>query len=154
MTETSAYVQWFRQSSPYINAHRGKTFVVMFEGAAIEHENFATLVQDLALLNSLGVQLVLVHGARPQIDQALQALNIESKFHNDLRITDKAALTAVKAAIGMVKAEVESCLSIGLPNSPMHGARIRVISGNFVTAKPLGVIDGVDFSAHRRCAPH
>ncbi|MEN9465037.1 MAG: hypothetical protein RL217_1218 [Pseudomonadota bacterium] len=145
MTETSAYVQWFRQSSPYINAHRGKTFVVMFEGAAIEHENFATLVQDLALLNSLGVQLVLVHGARPQIDQALQALNIESKFHNDLRITDKAALTAVKAAIGMVKAEIESCLSIGLPNSPMHGARIRVISGNFVTAKPLGVIDGIDF---------
>ncbi|MFY9179678.1 MAG: amino-acid N-acetyltransferase, partial [Venatoribacter sp.] len=98
MTETSDYVQWFRQSSPYINAHRGKTFVIMFEGAAIAHENFATLVQDIALLNSLGVQLVLVHGARPQIDNALKALNVESKFHNDLRITDNAALTAVKAA--------------------------------------------------------
>ena len=143
--DTTAYVQWFRQSSPYINAHRGKTFVIMLEGDAIEHENFPTVVQDIALLNSLGVQLVLVHGARPQIDAALQLLNIESRFHNDLRITDAAALNAVKAAVGMVKADVESRLSVGLPNSPMHGARIRVVSGNFVTAKPLGVIDGVDF---------
>lgn len=142
---TSDYVQWFRQSSPYINAHRGKTFVIMFEGAAIEHPNFTTVIQDLALLNSLGVQLVLVHGARMQIDNALDKLNITSHFHNDLRITDTAALTAVKAAIGMVKADIESKLSIGLPNSPMHGARIRVVSGNFVSAKPLGVIDGVDF---------
>lgn len=143
--DTTAYVQWFRQSSPYINAHRGKTFVIMLEGDAIEHENFPTVVQDIALLNSLGVQLVLVHGARPQIDAALQLLHIESRFHNDLRITDAAALNAVKAAVGMVKADVESRLSVGLPNSPMHGARIRVVSGNFVTAKPLGVIDGVDF---------
>lgn len=142
---TTQYVQWFRQASPYINAHRGKTFVIMFEGDAIWHPNFNTIVQDIALLNSLGVQLVLVHGARPQIDAALQKLNIESKFHNDLRITDGPALTAVKAAIGMVKADIESRLSIGLPNSPMHGARIRVVSGNFVSAKPLGVIDGVDF---------
>lgn len=143
--DTTAYVQWFRQASPYINAHRDKTFVVMFEGDAIWHPNFTHLVQDIALLNSLGVRLVLVHGARPQIDAALQKLNIESKFHNDLRITDAPALTAVKAAIGMVKADIESRLSIGLPNSPMHGARIRVVSGNFVTAKPLGVIDGVDY---------
>lgn len=143
--DTTAYVQWFRQASPYINAHRDKTFVIMLEGDAIWHENFTHLVQDIALLNSLGVRLVLVHGARPQIDAALQKLNIESKFYNDLRITDAAALTAVKAAIGMVKADIESRLSIGLPNSPMHGARIRVVSGNFVTAKPLGVIDGVDF---------
>ena len=143
--DTTSYVQWFRQASPYINAHRDKTFVIMLEGDAILHENFTHLVQDLALLNSLGVRLVLVHGARPQIDAALRKLNIESKFHNDLRITDAAALTAVKAAIGLVKADIESRLSIGLPNSPMHGARIRVVSGNFVTAKPLGVIDGVDF---------
>ncbi|WP_430460858.1 amino-acid N-acetyltransferase [Thalassolituus sp. LLYu03] len=139
------YVKWFRHSSPYINAHRGKTFVVMLEGDAIEHDNFNNVVQDIALLASLGVQLVLVHGARPQIDSVLKALNIESRFHNDLRITDASALNAVKAAVGMVKADVESRLSVGLPNSPMHGARIRVVSGNFVTAKPMGVIDGVDF---------
>lgn len=145
MTDTTAYVQWFRQSSPYINAHRGKTFVIMFDGDALMHPNFDTLVQDMALLNSLGVKLVLVHGARPQIDAVLKRLDITSQFHNDLRITDGEALRAVKAAVGMVKADVESRLSVGVPGSPMHGARIRVVSGNFVTAKPFGVINGVDY---------
>lgn len=117
----------------------------MLEGDAIAHENFSHIVQDIALLNSLGVRLVLVHGARPQIDKALNVLNIQSEFHRDLRITDEAALNAVKAAIGIVKSDIEARLSIGLPNTPMHGARIRVVSGNFVTAKPIGVIDGVDY---------
>lgn len=143
--DNSQYVKWFRHSSPYINAHRGKTFVLMLEGDAIADENFANIVQDIALLNSLGVRLVIVHGARPQIDQALNVLNITSRFHADLRITDQAALNAVRAAIGIVKSDIEARLSVGLPNTPMHGARIRVVSGNFVTAKPKGVIDGVDF---------
>lgn len=117
----------------------------MLEGDAIADDNFAHIVQDIALLNSLGVRLVIVHGARPQIDQALNVLNIKSQFHGDLRITDQAALNAVRAAIGIVKSDIEARLSIGLPNTPMHGARIRVVSGNFVTAKPKGVIDGVDF---------
>jgi len=142
---STQYVQWFRQSSPYINAHRGRTFVLMLEGDAIEGQYFSHVVQDLALLNSLGVRLVLVHGARPQIDRSLQLLGQTSAFHQDLRITSESALAAVKAAVGTVKATVESCLSVGLPNSPMHGARMRVVSGNFVTARPLGVIDGVDF---------
>jgi amino-acid N-acetyltransferase len=143
--DNSQYVKWFRHSSPYINAHRGKTFVLMLEGDAIADENFAHIVQDIALLNSLGVRLVIVHGARPQIDQALNVLNIKSQFHGDLRITDQAALNAVRAAIGIVKSDIEARLSVGLPNTPMHGARIRVVSGNFVTAKPKGVIDGIDF---------
>jgi amino-acid N-acetyltransferase len=91
------------------------------------------------------VRLVIVHGARPQIDQALNVLNIKSQFHGDLRITDQAALNAVRAAIGIVKSDIEARLSVGLPNTPMHGARIRVVSGNFVTAKPKGVIDGIDY---------
>lgn len=117
----------------------------MLEGEAIADENFANIVQDIALLNSLGVRLVIVHGARPQIDKALNVLNIQSRFHADLRITDQAALNAVRAAIGIVKSDIEARLSVGLPNTAMHGARIRVVSGNFVTAKPKGVIDGIDF---------
>ncbi len=143
--DNSQYVQWFRHSSPYINAHRGKTFVLMLEGDAIADDNFAHIVQDIALLNSLGVRLVIVHGARPQIDQALNVLNIQSQFHNGYRITDLAALNAVRAAMGIVKSDIEARLSFGLPNTPMHGARIRVVSGNFVTAKPKGVIDGIDY---------
>lgn len=119
--------------------------MLMLEGDAIADDNFAHIVQDIALLNSLGVRLVIVHGARPQIDQALNVLNIKSQFQGDLRITDQPALNAVRAAIGIVKSDIEARLSVGLPNTPMHGARIRVVSGNFVTAKPKGVIDGVDF---------
>ncbi|MFC3679239.1 amino-acid N-acetyltransferase [Bacterioplanoides pacificum] len=141
----SDYVKWFRHSSPYINAHRGKTFVIMFEGDAIADANFTNVIQDIALLNSLGVQLVLVHGARPQIDATLKTLSIRSDFFQGFRITDGAALNAVKAAVGMVKSDIESRLSVGTPGSSMHGARIRVVSGNFVTAKPKGVINGVDF---------
>ena len=54
-------VKIIRNSAPYINAHRGKTFVLMFGGEAIEEANFANIIHDIALLNSLGVRLVLVH---------------------------------------------------------------------------------------------
>lgn len=138
-------VKWFRQSAPYINAHRGKTFVLMLSGEAIAHPNFINTVHDMALLNSLGVKLVLAVGARPQIDAQLATEKIKSGFHQGLRITDEKTLQVVKRAVGAVRTEVEALLSAGVINSPMHGASIRVVSGNFITAKPIGVRDGVDF---------
>jgi amino-acid N-acetyltransferase len=143
--DSQTYVQWFRQASPYINAHRGKTFVVMLPGTALLDDNFANIVHDLALLNSLGVRLVLVHGARPQIEERLAKAQLQSHYHQQLRITDKAHMGLVCQAVGEVRFSIESALSTGLPNSPMHGAHIQVVSGNFVTAQPLGVIDGIDF---------
>ena len=139
------YVKWFRNSAPYINAHRGKTFVLMFGGDAVEHPNFAHIIHDIALLNSLGVKLVLVHGARPQIESRCQLRGITPRFHKDLRITDAATLECVKDAAGSLRAHIEALLTTGLANSPMYGAQIRVCSGNFVIAKPMGIHDGVDF---------
>ncbi|MGZ8918447.1 MAG: amino-acid N-acetyltransferase [Methylobacter sp.] len=139
------FVNWFRASSPYIHAHRNKTFVISFGGEAVLAEDFDHHVHDFALLNSLGIRLVLVHGIRPQIDQRLAKLNAPARFHEHLRITDDLALQCVKEAAGLVRVEIEALLSMGLANSPMAGAKIKVASGNFVTAKPLGVIDGVDF---------
>ena len=144
-TPGRAHIRWFRNTAPYINAHRGKTFVLMFGGEVAQHENFATLIHDIALLNSLGVRLVLIHGSRPQIDERLQRAGLESAFHQGMRITDTAVLEHVKDAAGSLRAQIEALLSMGLPNSPMQGARIRVCSGNFVTARPLGVVGGVDF---------
>jgi amino-acid N-acetyltransferase len=138
-------VSWFRQSAPYINAHRGKTFVLMLGGEAIAHAHFADTIHDIALLNSLGVKLVLAVGARPQIDRQLTAEKLKSDFHHGLRITTEPVLQVVKRATGAVRAEVEALLSTGVINSPMHGASIRVVSGNFVTARPIGVRDGIDF---------
>lgn len=144
-TDEQAFVRWFRGSTPYINAFRGRTFVITFGGELVAEEQFASFVHDLGLLNSLGVRLVLVHGARPQIEERLKARGIELHYEGGLRVTDSAALACVKEAAGTVRVEIEALLSMGLANSPMAGARIRVASGNFVAAQPLGVRDGIDY---------
>lgn len=138
-------IKLFRSSAPYINAHRGKTFVLMFGGEAVEDANFANIIHDIALLNSLGVRLVLVHGARPQIDYRLALRQLSGRFKDGIRITDKATLECVKDAAGSLRSQIEALLTMGLANSPMYGAQIRVCSGNLVVAKPLGVRDGVDY---------
>ena len=143
-TNTQDYVKWFRHSTPYINRHSDKTFVLMLPGEAITHSNFHNIVHDIALLCSLDVRLVLVHGARPQIDERLQVADTYSNFHKNLRITDNQSLNLVIQAIGETRTIVEAALSTSLPNSPMHDADMQVISGNFVVAMPYGVIDGVD----------
>jgi len=145
MNEPKSFVSWFRDSSPYIHAHRTKTFVIYFGGEAVLANDFDHHVQDFALLNSLGIRLVLVHGIRPQIDERLKKLNTPPQFHKNLRITDDLALQCVKEAAGLVRIEIEALLSMGLSNSPMAGSALKVASGNFVTAKPIGVIDGVDY---------
>ncbi|NOQ13320.1 MAG: amino-acid N-acetyltransferase [Methyloprofundus sp.] len=145
MHNSDSFVNWFRDSSPYIHAHRNRTFVIYFGGEAVLDETLNTLVHDFALLNSLGIRLVLVHGIRPQIDQRLQQQNKHSQFHQQLRITDDTALQCVKESAGLIRVEIESLLSLGIANSPMSGAKIRVISGNFVTAQPLGILDGIDY---------
>jgi amino-acid N-acetyltransferase len=145
MNEPKSFVSWFRDSSPYIHAHRTKTFVIYFGGEAVLANDFDHHVHDFALLNSLGIRLVLVHGIRPQIDERLKKLNTPAQFHKNLRITDDLALQCVKEATGLVRIEIEALLSMGLSNSPMAGSALKVASGNFVTAKPIGVIDGVDY---------
>ncbi len=144
MSSNQDYVQWFRHASPYINAHRNKSFVVMLPGEALAHPNFSNIIHDLALLNSLGVRLVLAHGARPQIDHLLENSGHHSSFHRNLRISDHNTMHTITQAIGAARIMIESALSAGQPNSPMQGAQIPVISGNFVSAMPYGVIDGID----------
>ena len=139
------YVKWFRNAAPYINAHRGKTVVLMFGGEAVLHANFANIIHDIALLRSLGVKLVLVHGARPQIEERIEQRGISGNIVNNIRITDAQTLGAVKDATGSLRVHIEALLTTGLVNSPMHGSQIRVGTGNFVVAKPMGVRDGVDF---------
>ncbi|MEJ2359883.1 MAG: amino-acid N-acetyltransferase [Gammaproteobacteria bacterium] len=143
--QEAAFVGWFRQSSPYIRAFRGRTFVITFGGEMLADAQFPNLVHDLALLNNLGIRLVLVHGARPQIDKQLKQLGAEIRIINGQRVTDSAALECVKQAAGAVRVEIEAQLSMGLSAMPLAKAPIKVVSGNFVTAMPLGVRDGVDY---------
>lgn len=142
---TEQYVHWFRNSAPYINAHRNKTFVLMFGGEAVNHDNFRNIIHDIALLHSLGIQLILVHGARPQIDENLIENGLSTPFHLGLRVTTRESLRCVLDAVGSIRLEIEALLSMGLANSPMYGARIDAVSGNFITARPYGIRDGIDF---------
>jgi amino-acid N-acetyltransferase len=141
----SAFVNWFRDSSPYIHSHRQCTFVISFGGEATQDNFFFNLVHDFALLSSLGIRLVLVHGIRPQINQRLRSLKVEPQYIEHLRITDDQALQCAIEAAGQVRIELEALLSTGLPNSPMAGAKIRVCSGNYIVAKPIGVLNGIDY---------
>src|SRR3954451_4094457 len=143
---SEAFVRWLRQVAPYVHAFSGRTFVVAFGGELFtERTRFLTFVHDLNLLAALGIRLVLVHGARPQIEAELKSKGARSRYSQGLRITDAAALIAVKHTAGMLRVDIEALLSQGLPNSPMAGAQIRVASGNFITARPIGVLKGIDF---------
>ncbi|MCL7932361.1 amino-acid N-acetyltransferase [Escherichia coli] len=138
-------VEGFRHSVPYINTHRGKTFVIMLGGEAIEHENFSSIVNDIGLLRSLGIRLVVVYGARPQIDANLAAHHHEPLYHKNIRVTDAKTLELVKQAAGTLQLDITARLSMSLNNTPLQGAHINVVSGNFIIAQPLGVDDGVDY---------
>ena len=138
------FVQWFRAAAPYIHTFRGRTFVIAFGGEVVQDGKFVGLTHDLNLLASLGVRLVLVHGARAQVDARLKQLKHRTRYVRGLRVTDDVALQCAKEASGRLCVEIEALLSMGLPNSPMAGADIRVASGNFVTARPIGVLDGID----------
>ncbi|MCZ2442083.1 MAG: amino-acid N-acetyltransferase [Burkholderiales bacterium] len=139
------FVPWFRSVAPYIHAYRGKTFVVGVAGEAIAAGKLNGLVQDLAILHAIGIKLVLVHGFRPQLSEQLAAKGKTSRFSHGIRITDPVALDCAQEAAGQLRFEIEAAFSQGLPNTPMANATVRVVSGNFLTARPVGIVDGVDF---------
>ncbi|MGL6010294.1 MAG: amino-acid N-acetyltransferase [Shewanella oncorhynchi] len=142
---TTELVDGFRHSAPYVNAHRGKTFVVMLGGEALAQNQFRAILNDVALLHSLGIKVVLVYGARPQIDAALAANGIAPAYHEGVRITDEDSLKVIKQVAGALQFDITARLSMSLSNTPMQGAQINLVSGNFVIAQPLGVDNGVDF---------
>ena len=139
------FVPWFRAVAPYIHMHRGKTFVVGLTGEAIAAGKLANIATDLALIQSMGVKIVLVHGFRPQVNEQLRAKGHEPRYSHGHRITDDVALDCAQEAAGQLRYEIEAAFSQGLPNTPMAGSKVRVISGNFITSRPMGIIDGVDF---------
>ena len=143
--EAVGFVEWFRRAAPYINAHRGRTFVIEIDGESTEDPLLHGIVHDLALMRSLGIDLVVVHGARPWVERRIRAQGLTPRYAQGVRITDVATLDAAKEAIGAAHVELEALLSMGVANSPMAGAKVRVASGNFITARPIGIRDGVDY---------
>ena len=139
------FVPWFRTVAPHIHAYHGKTFVVAITGELIAADKLNSFAQDLAILHAMGIKLVLVHGFRPQVNEQLRSKGHEARYSHGLRITDAVALDSAQEAAGQLRFEIEAAFSQGLPNTPMANAIVRVVSGNFLTARPVGIVDGVDF---------
>jgi len=143
--DEARFVAWLRQVAPYIHAFRGKTFVVAVPGELIQAGWLNALVQDLSLLHAMGMRIVVVHGSRPQVNEQLRLRGVEAHYAEGLRITDPVALECAKEASGEIRLDLEAAFSQGLPNTPMAHSAVRVVSGNLVTARPVGIVDGVDY---------
>ncbi|GLR26410.1 MULTISPECIES: amino-acid N-acetyltransferase [Limnobacter] len=141
---SQTFVEWLRRVAPYIHAFRGRTFVVAIEGEMVKQGFLNTLAQDLSLLHAMGMRIVLVCGSRPQVEEQLALRNIQPQFHKGWRVTDKAALECAMEASGELRLDIEAAFSQGLPNTPMAHSSMRIISGNFITARPMGILEGVD----------
>jgi amino-acid N-acetyltransferase len=139
------FIPWFRAVAPYVHMYRGKTFVVGMAGELVAAGKLNNFVQDLAILHAMGIKLVLVHGFRPQVNEQLAAKGHTSRYHLGTRITDAIALDCAQEAAGQLRFEIEAAFSQALPNTPMANATVRVVSGNFLTARPVGIVDGVDY---------
>ncbi len=139
------FVAWLRGVAPYIHAFRGKTFVVGVPGELVAAGRLNQLVQDLSLLHAMGMRIVLVHGFRPQVEEQLRLRGVQSQFSNGVRITDAVSLECAKEAAGELRLDIEATFSQAMPNTAMDHASVRVISGNFIAARPVGIVDGLDF---------
>ncbi len=150
MENPDQFVEWLRSVAPYIHAFRGKTFVVAFPGELVKAGALPVLAQDLSLLACARHQGRDRARLAPAGRGAAGAAQRRGALSQRLRITDSAALECAKEAAGELRLDIEAAFSQGLPNTPMAHAAIRIISGNFVTARPLGIIDGVDLRTDRR----
>ena len=142
---SAAFVADFRQAAPYIHYLSGKTIVLAVSSHVLLADKLASLAKDIQLLASLGVRLVLVHGTRQYLNNMMHAAGETLSYHRGWRITDEATLQQVKQACGMVRFDIEAALSSSPAQMPdRNQRRLRVASGNFLLAKPLGVLDGID----------
>ena len=156
------FVQFFRHASPYIEGHRGRTFVLAIPGDIVDRKDILhTLLEDVALLHGLGVRVVVVVGARMQINEAMRAQGIEPYYAGGYRVTDDFTMKAAIAAAGSARMEVEARLSKGpavtmirrharggpgaASQSGQFAPALTTVSGNYVAAKRKGVVNGIDY---------
>ncbi|GAB4815046.1 hypothetical protein N2152v2_002092 [Parachlorella kessleri] len=154
----SLFVQFFRQASPYIAGHRGRTFVLALPGEVVDHkEVLHSLLEDVALLHGLGVKLVLVVGVRMQINKHVLEEGVKPRYEGGYRVTDTVTMAAAIEEAGKARMEIEARLSKGPAvtmvrrherggdQSVNFGPALSTVTGNYVAAKRKGVVDGVDY---------
>ncbi len=144
MALNTDHIKWFRDSSPYIDAHRGKTFVVCIASDALQSENLPNVISDIALLDSLGGKVVVVFGGDHQIKAVLKSAGLNWAEGQGQRITTATQIKTVTSVLGQMYADLSARFSASTPESPEKRRTITTSTGNFVRAQPVGIKDGVD----------
>ena len=126
---SNEFTKWFRACTPYIRSHQGKTFVITLPPECLESDNIRNIVHDLALLHVLGVRIAIIFGGSATTERVI----------NDVKLQE------IQKRTNQVRSQIELLFSAGIPESNLRERHIPIVSGNLVTAKPIGVIDGIDY---------
>ena len=111
------------EALPYIKRFRGKTFVVKYGGhAMLTPELRSAFCQDIVLLDSVGINPVVVHGGGPQITELITKLGLKSSFVRGMRVTDEATMEAAEMVLQRLNKEIAALIS-------HHGGRAVGLSG-------------------------
>lgn len=144
LESSNNFIEKFRQASKYINLFNNKIFVIALGGEVFEDEQFESIAYDINLLRSIGIKIIIIHGIRPQIDDLLISNKIKTSLNKNIRITDANSINHVIDINGRIRTKIESILSSSIINSPLFESDIKLSSGNFITARPLGILNGID----------
>jgi amino-acid N-acetyltransferase len=143
--ESDAVVPLLRQVSPYFLQHRNSLFVIHIEGEAIEPPGFQNLARDLILLAAVGIRIIVVFGADRQITSRLTANNITLREVSDTIVMDLECMAHIREVVGAMRLSIESNFSYVRDGAPMKmGAMTKISSGNFISAKSKGIVEGRD----------
>ena len=142
-TAQSSFIQNFRLSAKYINLFNQNIFVIALSGYVFNEDQFEKIAQDINILHSLKIKVILVYGARPQVESILVKNKIPVRLVKNMRVTSSAALKHVIEVNGAIRNKIEATLST--IKSVSEGMRLS--SGNFLTAMPVGIIDGIDMES-------
>ena len=119
----------------YIPRFRDKVFVLSVDGAIVTEENFANILTDIAVLRSLNIRVVLVHGASAQIKSLAEQQQLTPSDIYGSGITDASTLQLALTAANRLTHEI-------LEGLASHD--LRAVSTNAITARPMGILQGVD----------
>lgn len=165
-TSSFNFVNMFRGSASYIASHRNTIIVFHIPGDLLIWDGFSDLMDDISLCWLLGMKAVVVIGCSKQVDLRLEKdrENCEASYltpegknvkcggevirYNSIRVTDLRTLRIVKEEAGYVRFEVERLLGRSLYRHGLMDEDSKdgnIVSGNFYSAQPFGVIDGLDF---------
>ncbi len=127
--------QILAEALPNIQMYRGKIIVVKYGGNAMINEELKEAVmRDLVLLTTIGIKVVLVHGGGPEINKTLDRMNIESKFLDGLRVTDKDTVDVVQMVLA---GKVNKDLVCKIGNLGGHALGLSGMDGNMIKCKPF-----------------